>query len=94
MRRVVWSPAARADLARIDDFNAEHDPDFADRVARAAIAAADFLAEFPAAGPVVRGLDRKWRVPGTDFILVYHASVQGVEIVRTYHARENWRQPR
>lgn len=94
MSRAVWAPAARADLARIDDFNAERDRDFPEKVTRAAIAAGHFLAEFPLAGPIVDRDDRKWRVPGTDYILVYQVVADGVEILRAYHGRENWRRSR
>ena len=91
MSRVVWAPEAQADLARIDAFNAQHDADFADRVGRAAVAAGRFLVQFPAAGPIVQGDDRKWTVPGTDYILVYRVIADGIEVARAYHARENWR---
>ena len=91
MSRLVWAPAAQADLARIDGFNVRYDPDFADRMGRAAVSAGRFLLEFPAAGAIVQGDDRKWKVPGTDYILVYRIIADGVEIVRAYHAREDWR---
>ncbi len=91
MSRARWAPKAQADLARIDEFNAKHDPEFADRVGRAAIAAGEFLAEFPSAGPLVDGDDRKWTVPHTDYVLIYRIAKHGVDIVRAYHGRENWR---
>ncbi|MEG8032164.1 conserved hypothetical protein [Sphingomonas aurantiaca] len=91
MSRTSWAALARIDLARIDDFNARHDHDYADLVGRAAIAAGNFLADFPAAGPVVDRDERKWRVPETDYVLIYRIVPHGVEILRAFHARENWR---
>ncbi|MGQ7322992.1 type II toxin-antitoxin system RelE/ParE family toxin, partial [Streptococcus suis] len=62
-----------------------------DRVGRAAIAAGRFLAEHPAAGPALADGQRKWCVPGTDYVLVYRVVAGDVEILRVYHGREDWR---
>ena len=91
MTRVVWVKSAQADLARIDDFNARRGRDFADRVGRAAIAAGRFLAGNPEAGPALHAGERKWRVPSTDYVLVYRIVASRIEILRVYHGRENWR---
>ncbi len=90
MRRVTWAPRAKADLARIDVFYAERDPDFADEIGQAAIAAGRFLSEFPAAGPIVDRDARKWRIAETDFLLLYRITLTGVEILRVRHGREDW----
>ncbi|MCP3735534.1 type II toxin-antitoxin system RelE/ParE family toxin [Sphingomonas sp. RP10(2022)] len=94
MTRARWTRRARADLSRIDDFNVRNDPAFADAVGRAAIAAGDFLAEFPHAGSMLDDGERKWRVPHTDYILVYRVTNGDVEILRAYHGREDWRRRR
>ncbi|MEG3167765.1 type II toxin-antitoxin system RelE/ParE family toxin [Sphingomonas sp. LB3N6] len=91
MSRATWAPLAQIDLARIDDFNARRDLDYADLVGRAAIAAGNFLADFPAAGPIVDRNERKWRVADTDYVSIYRIVPHGVEIPRVYHGRENWR---
>ena len=91
MSRVTWAPLAQIDLSRIDDFNARRDLDYADLVGRAAIAAGNFLADFPAAGPIVDRHERKWLVPETEYVLIYRIVTHGVEILRAYHGRENWR---
>ena len=91
MSRATWTLLAQIDLARIDDFNARRNLDYADLVGRAAIAAGDFLADFPGAGPIVDGYERKWRVSETDYVLIYRIVPHGVEILRVYHGRENWR---
>jgi toxin ParE1/3/4 len=90
MSRAVWTRRAQADLVRIDSFNAQNDPDYADAIGRAAIKAADFLAEHPRAGPALEDGERKWLIPHTDYVLVYRIVDPGVEILRAYHGRENW----
>ena len=91
MSHALWSGKALGDLARIDDFYAPLDPDYADRVGRFAVRAARFLADHPRAGPVVEQAFRKWRVPGTQHVLIYRIVSDGVEILRVHHGRENWR---
>ncbi len=91
MRPVIWTHSAQSDLAQIDDWYAAINPGFADEVGDRAIASGRFLAEFPSAGEFLPDLDlRKWRVPGTNYILLYRMSVDGVEILRLRHAREDW----
>jgi toxin ParE1/3/4 len=85
-----WTRRAQADLIRIDDFNTRNDPDFADAIGRAAIAAGDFLSDHPHVGPVLRGGERKWSVKHTDYVLVYRLIDGGVEILRVHHGREDW----
>lgn len=78
------------DLASVDDYFASRDPDYADRVGRAAIKAGDFLAEFPFAGEEVAPDHRRWRVPRTGYILIYRVLPERVDIVRVRNERENW----
>jgi plasmid stabilization system protein ParE len=61
------------------------------RVGRAAIAAARFLAERPEAGPALADGARKWRVRGTDYVLIYRPVRQGIQVLRVHHARQDWR---
>ena len=90
MRSVVWADSARRDMARIDDWFADVDPQFADRLGLAAIAAARFLIDFPFAGPAVPdSILRKWPVPRTDYRLFYVVTESGLEIVRVRHVRED-----
>jgi plasmid stabilization system protein ParE len=91
MRRAQWTIDARQDLAAIDDYYFDLNPEHTLRVGRAAIAAARFLAERPEAGPSLTADARKWRVRGTDYVLIYRPVKQGIEVLRVHHARQNWR---
>lgn len=89
MRRVHWAGDALRDLGQIDDWYEERDPDFADTVGDAALSAANFLLNFPLAGPIYYGKVRKWPVPNTDYRLLYRVVGEVIEIVRVRHARED-----
>lgn len=92
MRTIAWADAAKQDLANIDDWYQQRDPDFADKVGDSAIAAARIITEFPQAGAALDGTPvRKWNIAGTDYRLIYLITDKQVEIVRVRHARENWR---
>ncbi len=93
MKTVSWADAAKQDLANIDDWYQQRDPDFADKVGDSAIAAARLITEFPHAGAALDGTHvRKWNIAGTDYRLIYLITDKQVEIVRVRHARENWRE--
>jgi toxin ParE1/3/4 len=91
MNRSQWTIEARQDLAAIDDYYIGLYPEYATRVGRAAIAAARFLAERPEAGPILADDVRKWSVRGTDYVLLYRPTRTGVQVLRVYHAKQNWR---
>jgi toxin ParE1/3/4 len=91
MRKAIWAASSRQDFARIDDWYADIDPDYANRVGDEALAAARFLTEFPRAGPHIADSPlRKWLVGRTGFQLLYRVSDDAIEIVRVRHAREDW----
>ena len=90
MRSISWADAALADLAKIDDWYAERDPDYAAKIGFAAIEATSFLARFPLAGPLIALDIRKWPVPGTDYRILYCLTDTLVEVVRIRHSREDW----
>ena len=93
MRTIAWADAAKQDLANIDDWFGQRDPDIADKVGDSAVAAARLITEFPNAGAALDGTQvRKWSIAGTDYRLVYLLTDNHVEIVRVRHARENWRE--
>lgn len=91
MNRPDWTINARQDLAAIDDYYFDLNPDHAWRVGHAALAAARFLAERPEAGPVFSDDARKWRVKGTAYVLIYRVTSEGVQILRVHHAAQDWR---
>lgn len=91
MTLAKWTIAARNDFARIDDFYHSIAPDFADRLAGAALSASRFLADNPHAGPTVEAPVRKWRIQTFDYVLLYRVTASGVEILRMHHVREGWR---
>jgi toxin ParE1/3/4 len=86
-----WTFPAREDLAEIDSYHAERDPDFADRVGREAIKAADWLAMMPFAGVEVAPDHRRWRVPVTPYLLIGRVVETGVQILRVWHERRSGR---
>lgn len=91
MMQLIWSPRAQLDLALIDGELFLEDPDFADRVALAAVYSARFLLEWPYAGSTVGGDGRrKWPVKKTPYILVYKVMDESVHILRVYHERQDW----
>jgi toxin ParE1/3/4 len=90
MRSIRWSKDALRDLEKIDDWYANRDPNYADRVGRAAVSAAKFLTEFPFAGPSYSGKVRKWPVPKTDYRLLYRVENDSIEIIRVRHVREEF----
>jgi plasmid stabilization system protein ParE len=90
MRRTQWSRLATQDLAGIDAYLAEIDPDLADTFDDAVLAACSFLLDHPHAGPAVKLNVRKWRVRNSHHLLIYRIVDGGIRIVRIDHARQDW----
>ena len=90
MTDVFWTAAAQAELGRIEAFYAERNPDSAKRVGRAGLAANRILVDHPAAGVLIEEDVRKWSVRETAHLLLYRIAASSVQILRMYHARENW----
>lgn len=91
MSRATWTRRAQNDLAGADDHWRGIDVDYALRLGRLAMAASRFLADWPFAGVTFGGGTRKWRIKGTDYLLIYRVVPGGIQVVRLRHARENWR---
>lgn len=92
MKRAFWTPDAKDDLARIDDYLSEVDAEFANRVGRLAIATGRYLADNPFVGSLIEpGNSRKWPVRKTPYLLIYRPGKTGVEILRVRHAHEDWK---
>jgi toxin ParE1/3/4 len=91
MKKIIWTRSAQNDLARIDDFYADFDLEYAAKVGFLAIQSARFLLKNPHVGSFVADSDlRKWRVRKTMYILLYLATDDGIAISRIHHAREDW----
>ena len=91
MARIRWSGPAGSDLARIEEYYAGIDPEFAIHAIDAALDAAEFLLERPRAGSALNdGSLRKWRVANTPLILIYQIEDQGILIARVQHNRSDW----
>ena len=91
MSRTFWTRVAQADLDQIIDTYLDLGTDHGLRVAELALAAGRFLGENPHAGEQVDTMVRKWRVGGTDFILLYRIALGRVEVLRVHQARQDWR---
>jgi plasmid stabilization system protein ParE len=92
MKAVEWSDLAVADLEGIDDYWMAYSEESAELVAMKIERAAEFLSTMPAAGPILRREDfRKWRVSGTDYVLVYRIVAQAIEALRVDRGRQDWR---
>lgn len=90
MRRLIWSPAARGDLAGIEGWFAERDPAAGIATLRAIRATLERLCDYPRMGRAVEEPFRALGVRGTAYILVYRLREDAVEIIRVLHGRENW----
>ncbi|PXW77644.1 plasmid stabilization system protein ParE [Blastomonas natatoria] len=91
MKQLIWSPTAQADLAAVDDFLYDEDPDFADRVALSSVRSARLLLDWPFAGsPWGDGGQHKWRVKQTPYILIYRPVDDAIVILHVLHERQNW----
>ena len=92
MARVIWSIRAQRDLAKIDDYYHERNPDVAVQIGLAAIGAAQFLLSNPLAGPLVeRTKFHKWIVRTTPYIVFYRPDGSDIRIVRVRHMAEDWK---
>jgi toxin ParE1/3/4 len=92
VKGIRWADQALKDLIRIYDFYASTAPHFApdllDRIDRLV----PLLLTFPNLAAPIEGVPfRKMRIKGTDFILFYRQTDDGIEIARLFHARQDWR---
>ena len=92
MAKIKWSVPAEIDVITIDDFYRGDNPDIADRTSTDIVSSARFLAQHPRIGATVEGTSyRKWRVSKSPYILLYRPILNGVEILRIRHMREDWK---
>ena len=92
MRRVVRSPAARADLLEIFAFLYQRNPEAARRYVRGIVGKFDDLAFAPGIGQK-RLLHTKVEllsVPYRNHLIFYRTLPEAIEIVRVLHGATNW----
>ena len=90
MADIRWSSSARRDLATIDDYYREIDPDLANRIGLNILNAADFLRIYPEAGPIsIRGDRRQWRARKTPYLIFCRVLQDHVRILRVMHERQD-----
>lgn len=93
--KVRFAPIALDDLVRIRQYIVEQRGEAPAVRAGARIRASiDLLAQFPYAGHIgeVAGT-RVRKVTGQPYVVVYRVTDEAVEILHTYHERQNWRGP-
>jgi plasmid stabilization system protein ParE len=92
VRRAHWANQALTDYLGIVDFYASTAPHFPpallDRIDRLAAR----LVVYPHSAAPIEGTPfRRIRIRGTNFILFYLPTEEGIEIARLFHARQDWR---
>lgn len=93
MARLVWAPAALADVARLHDFLASKSPDAARRAAQAIRQGAQALAVHPEIGRPLEEMPpafREWLVPFGDsaYVMLYRVEGNLVVVLAVRHGRE------
>lgn len=92
--RVALTPGALADLDRLDTFLREKNPQAADRMLSALLAAFDRLAHSPASGtplPDSRLRAKIVRFGKGSYVCLYEVRERLLLVARVFHAREDWR---
>lgn len=90
--KIIVSPAALADLGRLQAYIAEDNPAAAHRVARTIrYGIENILAVFPEAGRSGRITGtRELAIPKTPIVLLYRVRRNTLEIIRVYHHAQHW----
>jgi plasmid stabilization system protein ParE len=93
MARIIWSPRALTDIARLHRFLAGRNPDAARQAVRAIRAAPRMLEAYPEIGNPVEGLSegfREWLIAygESGYAMLYHTADDEVVILAIWHQRE------
>ena len=92
MRGVRWADQALKDLDRIYEFYASAAPHFPPDLLKGIDRLVPILLAYPNIAAPIEGVPfRKMRIKGTDFLLFYRPSDDGIEIARLFHARQDSR---
>jgi toxin ParE1/3/4 len=89
--RILWSPEALTDLAKVYSYIANDSPESAEKSVRTIVRASETLGEFPTMG-------RIGAVPGTrerllsryPYKVVYRKQGSQIEIIRVLHMSQDW----
>jgi len=93
MRHVIWSRAARRDVAAIHAYVARDSPEAASRLLRRFETVAEGLTDFPFKGRSIRrGL--RQILAAFPYVIRYRVTHDLIEITRVYHGARNVRSPR
>ena len=88
---IRWSRLAASDLDRIFDYISKSNRIAAGDVIQTLYDGCASLAEFPNRGRISRMAGRRELVfPSLPYIAVYRVRAQAVEIIRIYHAAQDW----
>ena len=88
--RVVWSHGARADLARIHEFNSAWSELWATRVDARLLERASALGRTPFMGRRADNQDKRFlSVPDIQYIILYEVAAEQVTILRVHSTRED-----
>lgn len=88
---VVWLAEARADLARIFEFNHERSEAYAIRVENRLLARGQALGRAPFMGAPLGGSGlRRLSIPDIQYVLIYGVDHQDIIIFRVHSTREDW----
>lgn len=90
----IWSAAARAELARIADFNLGYSERRAGYIDARLVERGDFLGRFPLVGRPTRKFGvRQWSIADVQYVIEYQVEADGVTILRVHHTRESRERP-
>ncbi len=93
MPRVIWTPAALADVDRLHDFLKDRNPLAARRAVRAIREGLNLLADQPQVGRPVENMEpefREWLISFGDsgYVALYHFDGEDAVILAVRHQRE------
>lgn len=92
MRILSWTKASIADLTNIRHWLVnEASTSIAIRLLTQIRQQASKLEAFPALGTTVTATERKLRVRGTNYVILYRIRPDSVEVLRVRHNRQDWR---
>lgn len=88
--RILWTPAAAADLQHISDYLNEHHPHYRQPTMRKLYEAIRSLKHSPQRARIGReNGTRELLFPPTPYVAVFRMRDQAIEILRIYHAAQD-----